>query len=196
MDSKFFNLLYWQHYIILEEDFKHTRRYVELNSDNFETYSVEYTKLLQSIGSEFDVICKEICKYYGYNNKQNIIGYADVIIPKFTGIKESKVLIRDNDSIVLEPLKEWNYNKPNSPGWWKVYNKIKHDRSNNFKKANLYNVLMGLTSLFLIEMYFIYEIATKNNEKMKIPNTSSLLFEIKDWKVNQISLPRGILLEY
>ena len=106
------------------------------------------------------------------------------------------MLIRDNDSIVLEPLKEWNYNKPNSPGWWKVYNKIKHDRSNNFKKANLYNVLMGLTSLFLIEMYFIYEIATKNNEKMKIPNTSSLLFEIKDWKVNQISLPRGILLEY
>ncbi len=116
MDSNRFNKLFWKHYIILEEDFKSTQRYVELSEDNFETFSVEYTRLLQSIGSEFDVVCREVCRYYGFYNKKNIKDYSSVIISKFINITNENVMIKDDNSINTEPLKDWivapTYNSP------------------------------------------------------------------------------------
>lgn len=196
MESKEFNILYWKHYLIIEEDFIKTHRYVELDRDNFTTFSVEYTKLLQSIGSEFDVVSKEICKFYGYYNKSRIFEYAPVIIQSFTDLCSQKLMVKSNNSIVIEPLKDWTiqpYYK--SPKWWTSYNKIKHDRVNNFALANLENVIFGLASLFLTEMYFIYEISMQEETTLKIPNKSSTLFEIIDWKAKQHIYGDGLLFD-
>lgn len=164
MNSNRFNKLYWKHYIILEEDFIYTHRYVEISKNNFGTFSVEYTKQLQSIGSEFDVICREICKYYGFYDKGSISDYASIIIPKFINIQNENVIIKSNKSINIKPLGDWIIKpKHKSPEWWRAYNKIKHDRANNLKKANLENVLLALASLYLIEMFFIFDIAEKEN---------------------------------
>ena len=73
MDSKDFNRLYWKHYLNIEEDFIKTNRYVEVDKRNFQTFSVEYVKLLQLIGSEFDVVSKEICRYYGYRDRKSVV---------------------------------------------------------------------------------------------------------------------------
>lgn len=194
MDSNRFNKLFWKHYLILEEDFKYTQRYVELSTDNFSTFSVEYIKLLQGIGSEFDVICKEICRYYGHNDKNCISDYASIIIPQFTNLQRENIIIKYDNSITVNPLGDWIIEPIHrSPEWWRAYNNIKHDRANSFKQANLKNVLMGLASLYLIEMYFIYEIAEEENSVLKIPEISSLLFEIKDWKAKQRIYGDGLL---
>lgn len=195
MNSKQFNGLYWNHYIILEEDFRNTLRYVELAEENFKTFSVEFNKQLQSIGSEFDVICKEICKYYEYDNKRRINEYAEVILPKFTNIVNEEIALKGDNDFIIKPLKDWSLT-PNhkSPSWWRCYNDVKHNRVNNMGKANMENVLNALASLYLIEMYFIYEIANRDDCIAKIPETPSLLFEIRDWKVNQIMMPGGMLI--
>ena len=52
----------WGYYIILENDFINTFQYVEPVDDNNLTYSKEYSKLLLSICSEVDILCKELCK--------------------------------------------------------------------------------------------------------------------------------------
>lgn len=196
MDSKQFNKIYWKHYIVLEEDFMNTLRYVELQQDNFNTYSVEFNKLLQSICSEFDVVCKEICKLYD-TTKNNIKEYAEVILRKFENLTNEVINLRGDNSFFLKPLENWIVNPEyKSPQWWHDYNSVKHDRANNFRKANMGNVLEALASLYLIEMYFAYEIASINNDILKIPEIPSLLFEINGWKANQVMMPGGILLDY
>ena len=53
---------YWQYFLAIEADFAATARYVEICQDNFDTYSVEYAKLLLASSSETDVLCKVLCK--------------------------------------------------------------------------------------------------------------------------------------
>lgn len=196
MDSKDFNRLYWKHYLSIEEDFIKTNRYVEVDKRNFQTFSVEYVKLLQLIGSEFDVVSKEICRYYGYSNKKNIYEYASIIIPNFTEICSQKLMIKNNSSIIIGPLSDWTIQPEyKSPKWWESYNKIKHDRVNKYDHASLENVLLGLASLYLVEMYFIYEIALKEKSTLKIPNIPSSFFEIIDWKAKQHIYGDGLLLD-
>lgn len=60
MNRKEFLINYWQYYKVLEDDFINVTKYIKLSEDNYSTYSDEFVKQLQAIGSEFDVICKEI----------------------------------------------------------------------------------------------------------------------------------------
>lgn len=53
---------YWQYFRELEDEILATRRYVDFQSDNYGTFSVEYLKLYQAICSEVDVIGKEIAQ--------------------------------------------------------------------------------------------------------------------------------------
>ena len=188
--------MFWRHYLIIEEDFIKTHRYVELDIDNFSTYSVEYTKLLQSIGSEFDVISKAVCKFYGVNNANNIYKYAPILLHNFINICSQQVITKNNPSIKITPLNDWKL-PPNycSPKWWGAYNDIKHNRVIKYKEANLDNVIKGLASLYLVEMHFIYEIALKENSTLKIPEKSSSLFEIIDWKAKQKLFADGLLFD-
>lgn len=54
MTRKEFLQHYWCYYLVLEEKFKNTLNYVELNWQNAATFSNEYALLLQSIGAELD----------------------------------------------------------------------------------------------------------------------------------------------
>lgn len=47
------------------------------------------------------------------------------------------------DGLKIEP-------EYDSPLWWKEYQKIKHNRYNNFEKANLENALQAVGALFVL----------------------------------------------
>ena len=60
-DSRAFNSFvknYWNYYRELEKEFINTRKYVEFSTENWNTYSLEYLKLFQTICSEIDVVGK------------------------------------------------------------------------------------------------------------------------------------------
>ena len=76
---------YWRYYRELEKEFIATLKCVELDTDNFNTYSIQYLKLFQTVCSEIDIIGKamagEINKDFkleiSKNNRKDLIYLLD-----------------------------------------------------------------------------------------------------------------------
>lgn len=183
MDKEFLNN-YWKYYLILEEDFLGTLRYVELHSGNFNTFSTEYTKQYQAICSEIDVVCKEFCKVINSTAKVgNIESYAKIILNEVSKIRDEKITIKKYRVNALYPWREWRLEcgdvKYKSPEWWTKYNKVKHNRNQNFEQANLGNVLSALAALFVLEVYCYEKI--KNGVAPIYPKPRSNLFILEEF---------------
>lgn len=180
---------HWEYYLVLEKDFLETERYISFdlgdnylyderettNIGNSMTFSNENIKQYQTICSEIDVVMKSICNELGNSSADNIKGYTPVILSKWSNITQQKVKIRD---IELQPFMNWK-DEPNykSPDWWKPYNKVKHERIDYYKMANLKNVLNSLAGLFILENYFIKYIGDRDND-MDVPNDISKMFKM------------------
>ena len=68
---------YWNFFETLEDDFIETERYVSLDEDNFDTFSIEYNRLYQSVCSEIDVVAKYLCGV-GNSKANNIVQYCAI----------------------------------------------------------------------------------------------------------------------
>lgn len=97
------------------------------------------------IGGEFDNISKEICGYPGSRDK-NISDYVRDLSTIFQDISNKKVKI-DYFGEMVYPLNIGNGTKP---VWWESYNKIKHNRINFEERASLSNIVLALSSIYLL----------------------------------------------
>lgn len=172
----------WKYYLYLEQDFINLTRYIDIHTNNYDVFSDEVHKQLLSIGVEFENINKIINIELGINLTQNNIeGFSEWLRSQNTvfpiiNIKLSK------ENIYLEPFKEWSNNKNYTPlPWWQAYNKIKHNRYENYLNVNFEHLLNALSSLYYCEMYLVREIGRKTND-CDVPNDISHLFIIKNWK--------------
>lgn len=143
MTRKAFLRDFWRYYIHLEKRFAGSLDYVELDECNYGTFSNYYASLLQSIGAEIDHFMKVYCGY-PVSERHIIDDYASSILPdEEFNITEQKVLVVGTD-IVISPFKDWNSKcAAKSLFWWDAYNNVKHNRSENFKRA--YNFSWGLS---------------------------------------------------
>ena len=190
-----FQRKYWRYYLILEEDFLKTIRFVELDINNFNTYSVEYTKQYQSICSEVDVICKSICKYIDNNSTANKFPqYVQTILNYSTDITKRIIKVDKNEDILLQPFENLTIVDDYKPlDWWQSYNSIKHNRLHNYKMANLKNILNALGALYILESYFCEIIVKDKNDNKNtdeklienIPDIPSKIFEFSNWESNE-----------
>ncbi len=190
MNRNDFQKVFWSYYLNLEERFINTTKYVEVNTDNYSTYSIEYTSLLLSICSEIDVIFKEICDF---NQKEHkcINDYFSIVNSKFPDIFQEKV-IYSFSSIPLMPFNSWNASQ--SPIWWTNYNKLKHGRLNNFMVGNLENVLSALAALYILERYQLKNIVNKSSSKNEpdIPDIPSKIFNLSMLNSSYIPLTNAM----
>lgn len=155
-DSELFNSFvknYWNYYRELEKEFISTRKYVECSPDNWNTYSLEYLKLFQTICSEIDVVGKAmagVCNslFNPGDKHNNILKWwyeiqdtymltdgpftymnSSANAARFT-LTEYKCCI--NEHIVLHPWKDFVVQKDKTskgkPFWWDDYNSVKHGR--------------------------------------------------------------------
>ena len=202
MDRKGFCKHHWEYYLVLEKDFIQSERYISFDLgenylyDNIEhsdtgnslTFSNEYIKQYQAICSEVDAILKSICKELDNPNANKMdIGYTPTILAKWPNIQTQKVRFRD---IELEPLSSWTNTPYHSPDWWSPYNDVKHERINNYKSANLKNVLNALAGLFILENYYVKYIGDRYND-MDVPNDISTLFEMVDFETRERVIGRN-----
>ena len=140
---------YWRYYLMLEKKFLETIEYVEIHTDNYGSFSNEFTMLLQAIGAELDNVFKVYC---GFNlkDRKNISDYAKIILSDYPDIIRQIVKVKDRD-IILIPFKNWNVERAaQSLQWWKAFDDIKHNRCENIKEGNLGNVLNILAALYLV----------------------------------------------
>ncbi len=152
---------YWQFFIALEADLEATTRYVECCEDNFATYSVGYAQIILSAGSEVDVVSKILCdKVQPSNNAENINDYKNILHSNYTLLHDLEILI-PRYSLSFKPWQSWVAGT--NPEWWRCYNKVKHERHNYFKEANLKNALLSVSGLFCLVLYLYHQELRANN---------------------------------
>ena len=176
-----YNTKVWPFYLRLENAFIDSLNYVEFATDNYFTYSIEFERLLLSICSEVDVLCKLLCKEIDpsqcpsgfFKGIPILCGFGDFVSSK---VRFERVAFEVSPFIGMTPQ--------DSPRWWKAYNDVKHNRTDNenYKKGNLENVFMALSALYLLNRYYCKTISKQalNNE----PNPRSRLFNMVGWQIN------------
>lgn len=146
------SLIHWNYFLALEEDIEHLARYVEFTTSNFSTYSLEIAHIYLAACSEVDVVAKQLSrKIDPDSNPRNIDDYRRIIDSAIPSIKNEKVTLH-RYGLDLNPWDNWN--EEQSPLWWRSHNAVKHERHNNFDKANLKNVLNAMSGLFLLILHY------------------------------------------
>lgn len=153
--------IHWDYYIALENDIKELSRYIEFDGSNFKVHSIELTRLLLTASSEVDVVLKELCKFIEPGSKaDNINSYKKVIKEKLPAIINTGVTC-PLYGLSLAPWSNWMGDE--NPEWWRSYNKVKHERSNNYKRANLENVLNSVAGLFVSNIFYNHALFVSEN---------------------------------
>ena len=168
---------YWEYFLELEHHVLETKRFVEFDLANKNTYSVEYLKLYQAICSEIDVVGREIAcertpKFKAENATIKKWGFE--VQSRFPEIDGVEVVF--NGEIILQPFRDWKYetykdskgrlglrvvDKKETITWWRNYNDVKHQRvglikgTKNYAKANQWNLINALSALYILETKFI-----------------------------------------
>lgn len=144
----------WPFYFSLEQDVLGLSRYIEFDTSNFHVHSIELLRLYLSIGSEIDVVLKQICHQLADKSAaKNIIQYREIMAPAVPEFFDEKAFC-PRFNITLQPWKDWLPEK--RPDWWGAYNDVKHNRSEHYQKATLGNVLASLAALYLANMYHVF----------------------------------------
>ncbi len=148
------NLLHWNYFIALESDLDQISRFIEFDRKNFSTYSIELAHLLLAASSETDVVAKVLCRKLDATKKPGRISDYQKIIPKrIPEFCDSRILCPKYD-LVFTPWRNWKPKR--SPDWWSSYNKVKHQRNEHFRDANLKNALNALAGL-MVTVSFYYQ---------------------------------------
>lgn len=72
-----YRINYWRMFLVLEKELIEALDYVELNTNNYATTSIMFSKLLLSIGAEIDNVFRE-CS--GLTGRSNIGDYIKLYI--------------------------------------------------------------------------------------------------------------------
>lgn len=188
MNCEEFEKVYWNNYILIENEFRETLEYVKLSQDNFKTYSNKYIKLILQIGSEIDIFFKIFCMYLDKNSNKsydNMPERIKFVKNKYKLLLEQNVVIRSNN-MEFNPWSEIVEFNGEGLSWWKSYNKIKHERNSEvningekkvaYKFANLENTLHILGALYqILSNYYIIQ-AKKENKELFVPLPGSRMF--------------------
>ncbi|MGX9726799.1 MAG: hypothetical protein ACTFAK_05615 [Candidatus Electronema sp. VV] len=113
-------------------------------------------------------------------SSKNIVQYANVILVKYPRLTEIEVSIH-RYNLKVQPWNGWSAS--NSPTWWQGYNKIKHERTTYFDRANLENAIHSVSGLLLLMLYYFKERNNGENEEISSFHRPKL-FDIVDCSPN------------
>jgi len=152
---------YWQYFLAIERDLEATTQYVEPVHTNFKTFSVAFARILLSAGSEIDVVCQLLCRKLDKSSKaDDIEKYRQEILARYPRFPTMRVLV-PRYALLFEPWRPWEQNE--TPEWWRLHQKVKHQRDSHFPDANLEHSLNAVAALFCLVLYF-YQTALYANE--------------------------------
>jgi hypothetical protein len=146
---------HWDYYLSITEDLEKATRYVAFEPENFQTFSIEFVRILLAAGSEIDVVAKLLCaQIKPQEAPENIDAYRNIIsthYPKFCTIE----INARKHGLAFKPWEAWGNGQ--NPQWWRVYNKVKHRRNVHFKDATLENALLAVSALCVLLGYLYSE---------------------------------------
>jgi hypothetical protein len=181
---------HWNYFLAIESELWETTRYVELSSNNYSTYSIEFAKILMNSCSEIDSVAKLICQELDKTNrppgvsqfnpeKTNIDDYCKRIAPVYSKFCDFEIEIPQYSLPNLKPWENWrpgSQNSPGSPFWWRAYNDVKHDMDKNFAKANLENALNAVAGLMVMTLYYHNKVHPQHLTAFDITQSPKIMF--------------------
>ena len=194
---------YWEYYKDLERQFDDFLEIVPYLSGNERTYSFRLANQILAIGAHIDSAFKEIAKYPEFSAK-----FPEIVNPKtkegkprypnitdyypfseFYKLHQKTVMFkRLPQPEPLIPFKQYLKvgERIATPDWWQVYNKVKHEFSDNFVKATLQNTRDALAGAFLLNVIHTPAYIRLIEYRVVTPQatgTGSAIFGLKDgWK--------------
>lgn len=162
--------MHWNLFSVLESDLANVSRYIEFDGRNFDTFSTELSKLLLSVGSEVDIVLKQLCnKVAPKAPKKNIIDYFKVITssPNLKEMLGEEIFV-PRYCLSFKPFDGWD--EDTRPIWWKSYNNVKHNRQHNYPEASLRNVLLATSALMLC-VFYLEKLSNPQKSAKKITST-------------------------
>ncbi len=157
---------FWNYAEILNEQLANTTRYVDPHPDNMKTFSLEYTRIILSSGSEIEVICRLICDeidpsctYTSSDNRADMGKIAKKLRLLIPHLYMAKMKNPITNQCVM-PFSSWEQKPSAILAWWEDYNLIKHYRHNEFTRATLENAMNCVAALIILVSY-LYTIITK-----------------------------------
>ncbi|WP_192484740.1 MULTISPECIES: hypothetical protein [Cysteiniphilum] len=149
-------LHYWNYFLVLEADVDYLAKYVEICSDNYQTYSIEILRLITSFVGEVETLLKLLEKRHSQKCK-NIHEHIKFLQKYCAGISEFVVKIPRFSIESLTPWQvinqEYDFDKK-TPSWWDVNNQIKHRRHTNYQNANLFRLLESMAALYACNIFY------------------------------------------
>lgn len=146
---------HWNYFLALEDDVLTLSRYLELTTDNFNSYSLEMARILFAAASEVDVVAKQLCQKLDPTSKaENINSYRNEISPACPTIAGAQVHL-PKFGLSFNPWQNWG--EQETPVWWRAYNNVKHKRHTHFSEANLKHSLNAVAGLLVLLLYFYRE---------------------------------------
>jgi hypothetical protein len=156
-------------YCSLEDRMEDFLDYVPLDQAHLNVYSLELVSIILETGPEilssFDLIVfpnqtrfidhftearKKLLEKEKSLRKNQSLTFTDYssFLNKSMSLNTKTIEIVGLNAYTL-PFKE------DYPEWWNVYNKLKHDKYSNLKKATLKNALKALGALCLLKDYYV-----------------------------------------
>ena len=121
------------------------------SDDNMNSYGHEIRNLLILSCTEVEAQLKGVLEANGYNKDRYKTTDFVKILPAMK-LNEYFIKMPSYPSIKhSSPFKNWKASSPTqSLAWYNAYNKTKHDRENNFSKANLQNTIDAVSAVFVL----------------------------------------------
>lgn len=168
---------HWQYFLSIEDDLLRCSRYVEFDSQNFGTFSVEFARVIVAAASEFDAVAKKLCKVLQpAAAPRTINAYRPIILGKYPKFVDYTIHI-PRAKLKFQPWSTWSATA--SPDWWsKGYNMIKHQRDAHFPAANLENAIFA-TAALLAGIVYLYDAEYGSVPRMDLGSFPQL-FEPQD----------------
>lgn len=179
---------HWFMYLKLEDRFLEIEKTIPVDSNNYNTFSYAYMKLLGSICNEFNECFRNFTEFNELNYN-SINQYNGFINNTFPGFIHTTIIFNKLGCEIqwLKPFENWT--EDNDLFWWEINNNIKHNRNSineelgkeNYKLANQNCILTALSGLFQLNVYFysVIERGSTSFEVLSLPHPLSKIFRFE-----------------
>jgi hypothetical protein len=136
----------------IQKRFIECMRYVDVHSENSDTFSYEFASILRDGGSVFSSVLDAVLKGSAFTGKDktNIADYKSFLKAQDDTVHLYSVHFRSRfpNGLIL-PLYSLKTSK--SPRWWDSYNEVKHSEYDTYRHGNLGNAATAIASLVILE---------------------------------------------
>lgn len=151
------SLYYWRAYLKLEDELLNLSDSIYFNDCQIRTYSFNMADLIVRCMTEYESIVKSI--YRRHNEKEpESMGRCITELDELWGLSKKCVeLISTNMYFNQEFVgffKPLNYRSGDENDFYSAYNAVKHDRLKNIDKASVRTLILAMSGLFLLNIYY------------------------------------------